>query len=164
MRMVLKHHWTDFQLIQNEEAFRSALVACDVQPGQYSFPHCDGSDKMKDPEWIESYEKGPTGFVVIAPRGPMAFGKSLTQSLLFNIFVAFVTAYLATIGLDDAAGGTDVLRFTATIGFLGFGGAAIWIPIWMNQSWKVCGKELLDSLVYGVAMGAVFMALWPSGA
>ena len=94
----------------------------------------------------------------------MAFGKSLVQSLVFNIFIAFVTAYLATIGLNDATGGGDVLRFTATIGFLGFGGAAIWGPIWMNFSWKVCAKDLLDSLVYGVAMGAVFMALWPSGA
>ena len=34
----------------------------------------------------------------------------------------------------------------------------------MSRSWKVCGKELLDALVYGLAMGAVFMALWPSGA
>ena len=51
-----------------------------------------------------------------------------------------------------------------TIGFLGFGGATIWSPIWMVSSWKVCGKELIDSLVYGLAMGAVFMALWPSGA
>ena len=94
----------------------------------------------------------------------LAFGKSLVQSFLFNVFVAFVTAYLATIGLDDTASGTDVLRFTATVGFMGFGAATIWGPIWMCASWKVCGKELLDSLVYGLAMGAVFMAFWPSGA
>ncbi|MEE8468089.1 MAG: hypothetical protein V3T22_06515 [Planctomycetota bacterium] len=164
MRMVLKHHWTDFQLFPNEEAIRSALRACDVQAGQYAFPHCDGSDKMKDPEWIKAYEEGPTGFMFIAPRGSMAFGKSLVQSFLFNVFVAFVAAYLATIGLDAAASGSDVLRFTATVGFLGFGAATVWGPIWMSQSWKVCGKELLDALVYGLAMGAVFMALWPSGA
>lgn len=161
MRMVLKHHWSDFQKLPDEDGLMQAMRA--VPAGsQFTFPHCKDPQMMKDPEYQAKWAEGPAGFLFLFPPGQYSFGKSLYQSFLFNVFVAFVAAYLASMALTPEASDMTVLRFTATVGFMGFGAAVIWGPIWMASSWKVCLEELIDALVYGLAMGLVFMLLWPA--
>jgi hypothetical protein len=165
MRMVLKHHWTDFAPVPDEEALRAAFNSAGVEGGrQYTIPHCKSAGEMKSPEYQERWAQGPAGFVFLFPKGPNPFGSALMKSLLFNIFAAFMVAYLASNFLPAGASSMDVLQFTGTIAFLTFGGAQIWGPIWMAQSWSVCAKELFDSLVYGLAVGGVFVAFWPAAA
>lgn len=163
MRMVLKHHANDFAPLPDEEAIRQAFHSAGFEGGrQYSIPHCTDMKQMQDPEFQEKWAAGPTGMIFLFPKGPYRFGSSLVQSLLFNVFGAFMAAYLAAEVLPAGAPGAEVLQLTATVGFLTFGGAAIWGPIWMGQSWSMCLKDLLDALVYGLAMGGVFVALWPA--
>ena len=165
MRMVLKHHWTDFAPLPEEEALRAAFQSAGVEGGrQYSIPHCKSAQEMQDPEYQERWAQGPAGLIFLFPKGAYQFGGALMKSLLFNLFAVFMVAYLATNFLHAGASSMDVLQFTGTIAFLTFGGASIWGPIWMAHSWTVCAKELFDSLVYGLAVGGVFVAFWPAAA
>lgn len=165
MRMVLKHHWSDFEALPGEESIRAAFHQAGVEGGrQYSLPYCKDMETMQSEAYQAIYQEGPTGVLYIFPKGPYAFGKKLTQSFLFNLFGAFVVAYLASNFLVAGAPAMDVLQFCGTIGFLTFGGAYVWGPIWMGHSWSVCAKELLDALVYGLALGGVFVAFWPAAA
>lgn len=162
MRMVIKYHWTDFEPLPDEPAIRAAFQASGVQGGrQYSIPHCSDGAKMQDPEWQKLWAEGPAGMIHLFPSGPYNFGKALGLSLLFNIFGAFMAAYLATNFLKAGASSSDVLQFTGTIGFLTFGGAYLWGPIWQGHNWKVTCKDVFDALIYGLAMGGVFVAFWP---
>lgn len=165
MRMVLKHHWTDFAPLPDEEAVRGAFNSMGIEGGrQYSIPHCKNSQEMNSPEYQERWAQGPAGLIFLWPKGSYNFGGSLVKSLLFNIFAGFMVAYLASNFLEPGAASMDVLQFTGTIAFLTFGGAYIWGPIWMAHSWSTCAKELIDALVYGLAMGGVFVAFWPAAA
>jgi len=162
MRMVLKHHWSDFNALPGEETIRAAFHQAGVEGGrQYSIPYCKDMETMQSEAFQKVHQEGPSGFLYILPKGPHAFGKSLAQSFLFNLFGAFMAAYLASNFLSKDATAMEVLQCTGTIGFLTFGGAYVWGPIWMGHSWSMCAKELLDALVYGLALGGVFVALWP---
>jgi len=160
MWMVLPHHNTDWSRLPDEEAARAALR--DVPAGQYAFPHCANQAAMKDPEWQRKYAEGPSGMLLVRPRGPVSMGPALVQSLVFNAVVSVLVAYVATVGLGRGASGADVLRLTATVAFLGYAGALCWGAIWMGHSWSSTFKSIFDGLVYGLLTGAVFMLLWPA--
>ncbi|MBK9385613.1 MAG: hypothetical protein IPN34_12450 [Planctomycetes bacterium] len=161
LRCIVQHHKTDFQAIPDEAAAMEALRKAGVSSGQYQFPHCKDSKSMNDPAWQARWKQGPSGSLVVWPAGEMKMGRSMMQSTLFNIFGSFMAAYLATMVLAPGADRWLVLRFISTIGFLVYGGALVWGPIWKGDSWVVLAKELFDALVYGLVTGAVFVLLWP---
>jgi hypothetical protein len=161
LRMVVPHHWNDFEPVPDEDAAMEALRKAGVRQGQYMFPHATSPKCMSDPTWLAKWQQGPTGHMYIFPSGDLNMGKSLLQSFLFNVFGSFMAAYLATLALPVGASGSTVLRFIATIGFLTYGGALVWGPIWKGSTWIMLGKELFDAAIYGLATGAVFALLWP---
>ena len=59
----------------------------------------------------------------------------------------------------DTAG---VLRVTATVAVIGFGGAIVTESIWKASPWANSLRHLLDALIYGLLTGATFTWLWPS--
>jgi hypothetical protein len=163
LRMVLPHHWNDFARVPDEDAAMEALrKAGVVGPGQYMFPHATTPKAMQDPVWVAKWQKGPTAQMFVFPSGELNMGKSLLHSFLFNLFGTFMAAYLATMALPAGTSGATVMRFFTTIGFLVYGGALIWGPIWKGSTWTMLAKELFDALVYGLATGAVFVLLWPA--
>lgn len=160
MWMVLPHHRSDFGKLPDEDAVMSALG--DVKAGQYMFPHIGGPENWKDEALIAKREKGPSGLVSILPRGPQNMGKNMAISLVYNLVVSVFVAYLATVALEKATAGRDVLQFTSTATFMGYGLGVVWNPIWFGASWSSTFKTLFDCLIYGLASGAIFMAMWPS--
>lgn len=160
LRMVLKYHWSDFSRLPDEDGVMSALSEQGAGSGQYSFPFCDGSQQMKDPDWQEKSNKGPKGFLTLLPEGPLAMGKALGQSFLFNFGVALFAAWAVTHFLAAEPEASLVWCFVATIGFLAFGASSIWDPIWMGSNWRVCLLKLMDGALYGVAMGLPFYLLF----
>ena len=164
LRMVLQYHWTDYAEAPDEERVRDAISGAGIGAGQYVIPYCGGPEKMKDPEWQASYEKGPSGFLVIQQPGPFAFGRALSQSLLFNMAVALLAAWMVVTFLDPSASASTVGLFVGVVGFLSFSASHAWTPIWMSGSWAVFMKELFDGAVYGAAMAGCFFWLWPGGA
>lgn len=160
MWMVMPHHRNDWGKMPDEDGAREALG--DIPSGQYMFPHCGSTEQMKDPEWVKKREAGPSGMLIVMPRGPMNMGKSMFVSFLYNVLIAAITAYVATIGLTKASEGGDVLRLTATVAFLGFAGALGWNSIWFSHKWSNTFKAAFDGLLYGIATGVLFMVMWPS--
>ena len=133
----------------------------DIRSGQYTFPHCPSPEAMKDPEWVKKVEDGPSGMLVIRPRGPMNMGKSMVVSFLFNVVISVLTAYVLTISVPDAAVGERIFRIASTVAFMGYAGALGWNAIWFDHSWKSTLKSVFDGLIYGLATGAIFMWLGP---
>ena len=58
MWMLAPHHKTDYARLPDEDAARSALAPQNLQPGQYSMPHCASMDQMKDPEIVARMRAG----------------------------------------------------------------------------------------------------------
>jgi hypothetical protein len=161
MWMVLPHHRKDWGQLPDEKGAQAALG--DIPAGQYMFPFCASPEQMKDPEWIKTREAGPSGLMIIMPRGPISMGKALAQSFVFNLLIAIVTAYVATIGLRSGSSFMDVFRLTATVAFIACAGALGWNAIWFHHSWSSTLKSVFDGLVYGIATGVLFAVLWPAG-
>lgn len=162
MRMVLPHHWSDFDKIPDEDAALEALRKAGVRGGMYNFPYAGSPQALKSPEWQEKWKAGPAGHLYVFPTGELNMGKSLIQSFLFNVVGSFFAAYLATMVLPVGADRYLVFRFISVVGFLVYGAALVWGPIWKATRWSVLGKELFDAFVYGMATGGVFAALWPA--
>ena len=159
MWMVFPHHRSDWSPMPDEDGTMAFLG--DIKAGQYTFPHCPSPDAMKDPEWVKKCEDGPSGMLVVRPRGPMNMGKSMLTSFLYNVVVIAITAYVMTMTLPNVASDMLVFRVAATVAFLGFAGALGWNAIWFNWSWSSTLKSVFDGLVYGVATGAIFTFLGP---
>ena len=87
-------------------------------------------------------------------------GKSMAQSLGFNLVIAVMVAYVATLALTTTSSAMDVFRLTSTVGFLCYAAALGWGPIWWSRSWESTFKEMVDGLVYGCVLGAVFLWMW----
>jgi hypothetical protein len=159
MWMVFPHHSSDWGPMPDEDGTMAFLG--DIAGGQYTFPHCPNPESWKDPEMIKKFEQGPSGFLIIRPRGGTSMGKSMLISFLFNVFVSVLVAYVLSTALPDAAAGMRVLRVASTTAFLGYAGALGWNAIWFNHSWSNTFKSAFDGLVYGLATGLIFMWLGP---
>ena len=127
------------------------------------FPFCNSMKEMGEQAHIDKLNQGPVGFVNIMPNGPWAMGKSLTQWFIFSLVMGACIAYVAGIDLGPGADGMTVFRVTGAIAFIGYGVSGIPDAIWKGGSWVVSMKFLFDGLLYGLATGAAFAWLWPSG-
>lgn len=157
--MLMKHHYGDFRALPQEDGLVEALDGAPA--GQFRFPWCGTPEEMADPAFQERYNNGPKGFVVVLPRGPFAMGAGLGKTLLFCLVVTAAVGYVATIGLTRESAGMDVLRLTSTVTWLTACGAHGWSVIWMGRDRGQTLRDVLDSLGYGLAVGALFMQFWP---
>ena len=159
MWMVFPHHRSDWAPLPDEDGTMGFLG--DIEAGQYTFPHCASPESMKDPAWIKKAEDGPSGLLIIRPRGPMNMGKAMGVSFTFNLCVSLLTAYIFSIGTPKIASDMHVFRMAATIAFMGYSGALVWNAVWWSQSWSSTLKSMFDGLIYGIATGLLFMLMWP---
>jgi hypothetical protein len=159
--MLMKHHYNDFGAVPEEEGFMDALRAAGAGAGQYRFPYCGTPEEMQDPDFQARYNAGPKGYLVLMPEGPFAMAAGMARTLLFCVAIAFAVAYVATIALGEGAASVDVFRLTATVTWLTCCGAHGWGAIWMGRSSSQTLKDVLDSLAYGLAVGAIFAWQWP---
>jgi hypothetical protein len=163
MWMVLPHHRADYKRLPDEDALVRELEKQGARPGMYGFPHCANPAQMRDPDWVERFTKHPAGTITLKPEGGMNMGKSMLVSLLFNLLISTVVAYVTGRCLGPDAGGSQIAQVTTVIAWLAYGGALGWRPIWYFESWGVAVRGIIDALVYGAATGLLFMAFWPSG-
>jgi hypothetical protein len=162
VHMVLRYHNTDFRKLPAEDDILRALGAHAIPTGEYIFPYPDrGGASMKDPAFIEKRTKGPAGILNAFPSEMPNMGALLAKWFLYSIVVSLFAGYLASRALPVGADSGEVFRFTATIGFIAYGLGHISDSIWWGRAWTVTLKNLLDALLYGGAMGAVFVWMWP---
>lgn len=158
---VLPHHRNDWGPLPSEDGLMDTLRAQDVGRGQYAFPRCKSPEEMREPAFLEKYNRGPKGFLIVAPDGPLNMGRTMGISSVYNLAVTTLVAYVATLALPAGADGMQVFRLVSTVAFLAHGSALGWAPIWFGRTWGSTLREGLDALLYGLATGAIFLALWP---
>lgn len=160
--MVLPHHFKDFRTVPNEDGLMEFLRKSGAGRGQYRFPNPSAMADWKNEAFQAKWKVGPTGFLTIHPMDNM--GGAMAKSFLFNVAITLAVAYLATIGLSAGADGTTVFRFVATATWMASAWANVWGWIWMGRDGGQTFRDLLDSLVYGLAVGAIFVWQWPGAA
>ena len=157
--MVLPYHKNDYAGLPDEEAARAVLR--DLPPGQYNIPHYDDRKDMATPEAHQKCEDGPVLLMNVMPKGLPNMGKSLGQWFALNLFIAGLTAYVASRTLDPGAAYLSVFQIVATVTWAAYGMGAIQNAIWFGVKWSNGFKQLLDAFWYGLIAGGVFGAFWP---
>jgi hypothetical protein len=157
--MVLPWRRNEWGRITDAGPLQAALR--DRAPGQYLFPAAPDPRQQLSKESVERWAQGPSGWVTIARPGPMRMGRSLALSFVVFLLVALAEAYLAAKILGPAPRHRHVFRLVGAVGFLSFGTATVFHSIWYHRPWRAYAADLLDALLFGVAMGVVFALLWP---
>ncbi|MBW2422545.1 MAG: hypothetical protein JRH19_28765 [Deltaproteobacteria bacterium] len=116
---------------------------------------------MSDPKFLKKMEEGPVAMMLVLPSGPMRMGKSLIQSFLVNLVIAFMAAYVASFTLQIGTHYMQVFRLVGTVTILAYGAALLWDPVWKGHSWSSTMKHVFDGVVYGLLTAGVFGWLWP---
>ena len=161
IHMVFKWHNADYGKLPNEDEVRAAVSKGGATPGQYSMPHCLGPKDAQNPEIQKKFVEGPVALMWVLPNGMPNMGKMLGSWFALNLLVCFFIAYIAAHTLAAGTAPMQVLRVTASIGFLAYATGAISDGIWFGKPWGAVAKDLLDALIYGFAGAAAFAWLWP---
>ncbi len=164
VHMVFKWHNADYRKLPNEDEVRAAIRKGAATPGQYVVPHCLDMKQLQSPEMQQKFVEGPNALLWIRANGKQGMGPILGKWFALNLLVSFMVAYIAAHTLGAGAAPMQVLRVTASIGFLAYAIGSISDGIWFYKPWGAVGKDLLDSLLYGFAGGAAFAFLWPAAA
>ena len=162
VHMVLRYHNADWSRIPKEDDVMQALAPQNLAPGDYIFPYPHGGEAaMKDPAFVEKRTRGPSGLLRVFRPGMPAMGGLFGKWFTYQLVVSIFAAYLAGRALPAGAPGGEIFRFTTTVGFLAYGMAYAGESIWYERPWSTTLKNLFDAVLYGAAMGAVFVWLWP---
>ncbi len=159
--MVLPHHRTDFDGIDEEDRFLAELRTLDLARGQYKFPFASSPIDLHDPEYVEKVKRGPTGILVVCRNES---GPTLKQVFMHFVHVFVISAIVACIAGATLPGGTEYIKVFQIAGgaaFLGYAGSIPENSIWFHFSWPMSLKSVLDALLYAGLTGGLFGWLWP---
>lgn len=161
MWMVMPHHQKDFARLPDEDSVMG-LLRGRISPGQYSFPHCDGHAAMKDPVWQEKRKQGPIGLLYVMPSGGHNMGKALCLSLIHNLVIAVLVAYVAANSLRPGSDYLSIFRIVGTTTILAYCASRSMDAIWMGHTWRAVITQTVDGVVYGLVTAGIFGWLWPA--
>ncbi len=161
IHMVFGYHAGDYAKLPNEDEVLGAMRDKGVAPGEYVFPRCESMKDMGSEEMIAKMNLGPNGWLTVMPPGPWAVGKSLGQWFIYCVIIGALVAYLMHFMIPAGADFQTVMRGTSTAAFLAYAGATPSDSIWKAQGWSTTLKFLFDGLLYSLATGAIFAAMWP---
>lgn len=162
IHMVLKYHRSDFLGLPSEDAVMDAMRKANIPNGDYMMPHCDaGKNPMKDPAFQEKFKKGPVATMTVLPAGEWNMGRSLVQWFIFCVVVSIFSGYIASRALGVGQTFGEVLQIVGCVSFMGYALGQIQNSIWYRRKWSTTARNVFDGLLYGLATGAVFGAMWP---
>lgn len=157
--MLVPFRQREWRRLPGEEAVRAALRQ--APPGLYGFPLPADPGARGKPEALARWAEGPSGWLAVVPPGPIDMGRNLGLSLLLNLAVSALAAYLAFHALGAGAPYRSVFRLVGTVGFLAYGAGAPYEAIWFWRPWRSSAMTLVEALGYGLLMAGTFGWLWP---
>jgi len=157
---VLPHHKPDWKRLPDEDPVLEAMRGKDIPAGQYMFPYCTSMKEMATEEMKAKWEKGPTGFLYVRPKGPPNMGQNMGIMVIYQLIVNVFIAYIASVAVAPGADFMAVFRFVGTVGVLAHCAAGIPHAVWFGRSFSSTAKEVLDGVAYGIVTGLIFAALW----
>lgn len=159
--MVLPHHRTDFERIEEEERFSVELQNHKLKKGLYSFPYAASPVDTKDPEYQKRVETGPVGLLIIGPNEVSPSRKQLAIHLLYIAVLTAIVAYIAGQALGPGTEYLKVFQIVGATSFVAFAGGCFVLPIWFHFGWSMVLKTAADSAVFSLATAGIFAWLWP---
>jgi hypothetical protein len=161
VHMVLRYHRNDFRALPNEDAAMNALRPLNIPPGEYVMPFAGDPSRMKDPDFIQKWQRGPVAFFTIFPNDKMTMAPQLAQWFVYSVIVSYFAAYIASRALPPNAAYLDVFRFAGATAFFCYA-VGVWPQsIWYKRAWSTTIKNTIDGLLYALVTGGVFGWLWP---
>jgi hypothetical protein len=161
IHMLLPIHRNDFRKLPAEDGVMDALRAFNLPPGDYLFPCAGGPKEMKDPAFVEKWNKGPVGLMTVMESGPPAMGKSLALWFLYCVVVGIFAAYVTGRALSPGTHYLKVFRIAGVTAFIGYALALWQNTIWYKRAFTTTLKSSIDGLVYGLLTAGTFGWLWP---
>ena len=101
--MVLPHHKSDYRKLPHEADIMAAMRKAGITPGDYLMPHGGSPSAMKDPAFMEKYNKGPVAMMTVMKSGPPAMGGQLAQWFVYCLVVSVFAAFIAGRALGPGA-------------------------------------------------------------
>ena len=162
IHMVLPYHRSDFAGLPNENEVMDALRRGNAAPREYMFPHHGGGmEALKDPAFVAKLERGPIGTLILSPGRTPSMAKPLSLWFIYTLVVSLFAAYIASRALAPGADDKQIVRFIASVAFIGYVLAAWQSSIWYNRPVSTNLKLTFDGLLYSLATAAVFCVMWP---
>lgn len=153
-------HGKDYHGFTNEDEVRAAIRKGSSQAGMYMLPFCP-PEKMKDPATLAKFNEGPVGFLILRTPGGFNMGKSLGLWFGFCLLVSLFTGYLASATLAAGTDAMQVFRIASTAGVMGFALGSLPNHIWWGEPAPSTLKNIVDGIIYGCIVGAMYAWLWP---
>jgi hypothetical protein len=157
--MLIPARQTEWGHLAKEGALQEALRG--AKPGLYGFPMPADPGQRGKPSALQRWAEGPSGWLALVHPGPINMGRNLGLSLLMNLFVSMMAAYIAAHALGVAPHYRAVFRIIASIGFLAYAVGPIYEAIWFWKPARSLAYTAVDALLYGLVMGGSFGWLWP---
>ncbi len=158
---VMPHHKTDYGALPNQDAVQQLMRQNPPAPGQYSLPFVSSMKALEEPAVKERMEKGPRAWITVVPNGVTPMGPMMVRSLIFNLVVSFLVAYVAWHALGAGAEYVPVFRIVGTTAAMSYTLASVPDSIWFGRPWGTFVKQVADGLVYALITAGVFGWLWP---
>lgn len=157
--MVLPHHKPEWGRLPDEDEFQDWIREKGVPAGQYLFPFAESPDEMKSEAFLARRGKC-NGMLVLWGEVPN-MGLAIGQTLAFFLVAAFAIGYLDSLALPREASFGKVFRFTTTAALLTHCFGLFPGVFWFRRR---IAMDLADKVVFALATGLVFAALWPASA
>lgn len=161
IHMVLGYHRNDFAKLPDESGVMDAVGKFNIPPGNYQMPHCESSQEMRSPEFIEKMKRGPVALMTVLPNREPSMGTNLIMWFLYTILVGIFAAYVASRALRAGANYLEVFRYVGTTAFAAYSLGHLPNSIWLGRSWSATLKSVFDGLVYALVTAGTFGWLWP---
>lgn len=157
------HHKAEMQSLgDNEAELMDFIKSRGIKPGQYMFPYCDTKEKDPDEKKaaMEKWNEGCIAHITIFNGAP-SMGRNMGCSVLTNLIVASLIAYVAGIAHGPGASFMDIMQLTGAIAFGIYALGDIMGGIWFGRPFRAFVTNWIDAAFYALATGAIFGWLWP---
>ena len=162
IHMAMPWHKSDYAKVPDEDGLMAAMRPFALPPGDYMMPRPTSREDMRSPEFMAKRTRGPVAVMTIMPGGPFSIVPSMGAWFVFSLLVAAVAACMTGAVHAPGANGHGVFHYAAGITFLCYAMGEVPLSIWYGRKWSTTLKNAFDSLLYGVATGLIFMAMWPT--
>ena len=159
--MALPHHKRDFIALPDEDGFMDALRRSGIPPGNYVFPDFRTRAAMEAPKTQKALQEGPVGHLSLWPT-PLTMADKLAATFLVHLAVATLIAYLTRVALPGPAPAAKVFQIAATAGILAYSFSSIPNALWFGAYKRTIIASLIDGILFGLILGAIFAWRWPA--
>lgn len=157
-------HKGDFGTLRDEEGVMAALRPFNLRPDDYMAPRAGGMAEMQSEEFKAKRLRGPAFVMtVFPPTADFSMTPNLVKWFIYLIAVSAAAACVAASAVRAGAPSHTVFHYTALVSFLTYAGGLFPASIWYQKRWSTTLKSVVDSLIFGVVTGGIFLCFWPHG-